>query len=91
MTGLIKHLLFLHVVVAALCGLMFWAVITDRFPAMPEVPEIESRWFGYDERKPEDESVRKFEIKVEQKVRQKKRQRKYKSGKVGKKAAKNSR
>ena len=68
---IIKFLLLLHVLFAALVGLLFWAVITDRLPTMPETPEIEDRWFGTGERTAaaeEDQSVRKFEIEVNDKV-----------------------
>ncbi len=36
----LKLILFLHVSVAALVGILFWGVLTDRFPPMPEVPEV---------------------------------------------------
>jgi hypothetical protein len=65
---LVKLVLFGHVVAVAIFSGVLWAVLTDRLPPMPPMPELEKKWFGPGSRVKEDESVRPFKIDVDNKV-----------------------
>ena len=64
----LKIILLIHVALATGAVLLFLAVLNDKFPPMPDMPEVPEKWFGPGKRIKEDESIRPFQIKVDDKV-----------------------
>jgi len=61
----LKILLWLNIATVLLLGGLFWAILTNRFPAVPDVPELEDVWFGDGSRPAkEDTSIRPFKINI---------------------------
>jgi len=62
----LKLIISAHLLAVALFGALLWAVLTDRFPPLPEnVPEIEDVWFGHGVRpNKEDTAIKPFKIKI---------------------------
>ena len=68
MGALLKLVLLVHVAAAVGGAALLWAVLTDRYPPTPEVPDIPQRWFGKGDRVKEDPAIEPFQIKVDDKV-----------------------
>lgn len=65
MNGCLKVVLLLHATAFFLLGGLFWAILTNRFPAIPDVPELEDVWFGEGLRPAkEDTAIRPFKINI---------------------------
>ena len=63
----IKILVFLHIAALLAAGVFFWAVLTDKYPPVPDVPKLENVWFG-DEPAQENTAIKPFKIQIPEAV-----------------------
>lgn len=65
---LLKVVILVKLVGVLLIGGLFWAVLNDHYPPLPDVPHVPATWFGKGKPTQEDPAIRPFKVNFDPKV-----------------------